>query len=392
MKFKQIIKQIMIFFGLKRILSIYVSSRHKDIIYNVNNSNEGKRCLFLYITDPFCTKKVSAKHQNQWQAIEIARIIGSRGYIVDVANFQAKSLKLKNKYDLVVGLIPRGIDVYTKNMNPGCKQIAYLTSMNLEITSLNEEERIEECFQRRGVKLKPRRNAGVIERRIEEFDGVWYIGNEYNFKSYDCFKMPPAFRIKNTGYIFPWADYRIERDPRSFMYFGSAGQVHKGLDLLLELFSREIKDCRLYVCGSFASEKDFEQEYYEELYNTSNIIPIGFINIESPQYVDLSKKCAYSILPSCAESCAGSVLTNMSAGIIPIVSRECGFDDDEVITLPDCQKNTIKEFILRYSEKDSEWIKEHSRHSIQMVKERYSNFAFIDSVENAIDGVLNKKS
>ena len=82
----------------------------------------------------------------------------------------------------------------------------------------------------------------------------------------------------------------------------------------------------------------------------------------------------------------------MSAGIIPIVSRECGFDDDEVITLPDCQKNTIKEFILRYSEKDSEWIKEHSRHSIQMVKERYSNFAFIDSVENAIDGVLNKKS
>ena len=360
----------------------------EEVIENVNHDNYEKRCLFLYITQPFQTDGVNKSHQNFLQAREMARIIGSRGYVVDAVHYQKKYVTLHHNYDLVIGLIPRGIDVYTKHMNPGCKQIAYLTSMNLSVTSGNEEKRIEECYQRRGVRLKPRRFAGYIEQRIEQFDGTWYIGNEYNFQSYSHFKMPPSFRIRNTGYVFPWADPNIERDPHCFMYFGSAGQVHKGLDLLLELFAEEIKDCTLYVCGSFAREEDFAKEYHKELYETSNIVPIGHVNIETSQYEELSRKCAYSIMPSCAEACAGSVLTNMSAGIIPIVSKECGYEEDEAINLPDCKKETIKSYIVEYSKKKQDWLKEQSRKSIQIVKERYSNSAFTKSVEEALDGVL----
>lgn len=363
----------------------------KEVINNVNNSNADKRCLLIYIIQPF-QKEVDKSHQNFWQVKEMARIIGNKSYIVDVAYYQYKYVSLHHKYDLVVGLIPRGIDIYTKHMNSGCKQIAYLTSMNLSVTSGNEEKRIEECFQRRGVRLKPRRFAGYIEQRIEQFDGVWYIGNEFNFQSYSHFKMPPSFRIRNTGYVFPWADPNIVRDPHCFMYFGSAGQVHKGLDLLLELFAEEIKDCTLYVCGSFAREEDFVKEYHKELYETSNIIPIGHVNIETPQYEELSKICAYSIMPSCAEGSAGSVLTNMSAGIIPLVSKECGFEEEEVITLPDCKKETIKSYIVEYSKKNQEWLKVYSLKSIQIVKEYYGNSAFTKSVEEALDGVLGGKT
>ncbi len=368
---------------LKRIKGI-------EVVCNVNHTKSAKRCLLVYITTPFYAKERNCSHQNQWQVIELARIIGSHGFIVDVVNFNNKYARLKHSYDLVVGLIPRGIDIYTKHMNPGCKQVAYLTSMNLAVTSGNEKKRLEECYQRRGVKLKPQRFAGYIETRIEQFDAVWYIGNEYNFKSYDCFKMPPAYRIKNTGYFFPWADPDADRDPHCFMYFGSAGQVHKGLDLLLELFSEEIKNCTLYVCGNFASEEDFAKEYHKELYETRNIVPVGRVNIETPQYEELSKICAYSILPSCSEGCAGSVLTNMSAGIIPIVSRECGFEEDEVISLPDCKKETIKKFILEYCKKDSDWIKKQSRYSIQIVRERYSNRNFTESVEQALSKTLEE--
>lgn len=388
MNFKQIIKPLLIFFGVKRILAYYNGIKHKDIVYNVNHTRNCKRCLFLYITEPFCTNKISEKHQNQWQAVEFARIIGSKGFIVDVANFQSKSLILKYNYDLVIGLIPRGIDVYTKHMNPGCKQVAYLTSMNLEVTSGNEEKRIEECYLRRGVRLRPRRAAGFIEKRIEEFDAAFYFGNDYNFHSYDCFKMPPAYCIKNTGYLFPWANPDVERDSHCFMFFGSWGQVHKGLDLLLELFAEEIQDCTLFVCGGFDKEEDFTKEYHRELYETKNIVPVGFVSIDSSKYRELSNKCAYTILPSCAEGCAGSVLANMSAGIIPIVSRECGFGDDEVILLSDCRKATIKEYILKYCHKDSDWIRSQSNHSIQIVRERYLNRNYTESVEKAINGVL----
>ena len=359
-----------------------------EVLYNVNKSDSEKRCLLIYITAPFLTRKLNKCHQNQLQAIELARIIGKSGYVVDVVNFNNKYARLKHNYDLIVGLIPRGIDIYTKHMNPGCKQVAYLTSMNLSVTSENENKRIEECYNRRGVKLKARRFAGVIEKRIEQFDAVWYFGNSYNFHSYDCFKMPPSYRIINTGYVFPWANSNVPRNSRCFMFFGSAGQVHKGLDLLLELFSEEIKDCTLYVCGNFASEKDFAKEYYKELYKTPNIVPVGRVNIETTQYEELSKICAYSILPSCAEGCAGSVLTNMSAGIIPIVSRECGFEEDEVINLTDCKKKTIKKYIIEYSKKDSEWIKAQSFHSIKIVHERYMDKNFAESVEQALKKTL----
>ena len=233
--------------------------------------------------------------------------------------------------------------------------------------------------------------SAEIEKRIEQFDATWYIGNEYNFQSYSDFKMPPSFRIRNTGYVFPWANSNIERDPHSFMYFGSAGQVHKGLDLLLELFAEEIKDCTLYVCGGFALEEDFVQEYHKELYETSNIVPVGFVSIQSAKYEELSKKCAFSIMPSCVEACAGSVLTNMSAGIIPIVSKECGFEDDEVINLPDCKKSTIYNYIIEYYKKGSEWRKAKSKQCIDIVNERYSESAFTKSVEDALNGVLGGK-
>ena len=357
---KEAIKRFLDRIGLNTDLLSHYKRRIKgidEVVENVNNESHQKRALLIYITAPFTTNEIQKSHQNFLQTKEMARIIGTRGYIVDAVHFQMKYVTLKHNYDLVVGLIPRGIDIYSKHMNPGCKQIAYLTSMNLAITSGNEEKRLEECYQRRGVRLKPRRFAGYIEKRIEQFDGTWYIGNEYNFQSYSAFKMPPSFRIKNTGYIFPWADPNIERNPHNFLYFGSAGQVHKGLDLLLELFSTEIKDCTLYVCGSFAREEDFAKEYHKELYETSNIVPVGHVNIDTAQYEELASKCAFSIMPSCAEACAGSVLTNMSAGIIPIVSKECGYEEDEVNNLPDCKKETIYSYITEYSKKDQVWLK-----------------------------------
>ena len=167
MNLKNILRPIYNF--LKRIIH-FRTIEYSPIVYNVNKikNTNNKRCLILYITHPFIEKEISVSHQNHWQAIEMARIIGKHNYIVDVADYQNSSIKLDYSYDLVIGLIPRGFNIYATHMNPGCKQIAYLTSMNLAVTSANELKRIEECYQRRGVKLKPRRFAGYIEKSIEQ--------------------------------------------------------------------------------------------------------------------------------------------------------------------------------------------------------------------------------
>lgn len=360
----------------------------KDIFHNVNGSGAARRCLLVYITHPFRSTADPETHQNIWQAREMARIIGQHGYTVDVVDYYNRYTRLKHSYDLVIGLIPRGIDIYSRHLNPGCIRVAYLTSMNLKFTSDAEEKRIAELKQRRGASLQPRRFSGYISKEIESFDAAWYIGNQYNYHSYDCFQMPPVHFIKNSGYVFPWAESVTGRDPRKFVFLGSAGQVHKGLDLLLELFSEKLTDCTLYVCGCYLEEEDFCEEYQKELFHTPNIVPMGFVDIKSEKYRTLASECSYMLLPSCAEGCAGSVLTAMSAGLIPIVSRECGFEDDEVLSLPDCSKDTIERYIREYAEKDQEWIESESLKAIRTVRERYSKESFSQSVENALKATL----
>ena len=193
--------------------------------------------------------------------------------------------------------------------------------------------------------------------------------------------------IKNTGYDFNFCNER--RKANNFMFLGSAGQVHKGLDLLLEVFAEKCKNCNLYVCSSFENESDFCKAYKYELYNTSNIHPIGFVDIKSDKFKEIAEKCAYMIMPSCSEANAGSVLTAMSAGIIPIVSRECGFEDDEVIHLKDCSKECLEDSIKFYASKDDEWIKSESEKAVKIVKERYSEECFIEFICNGLENVIS---
>ena len=85
--------------------------------YNVNKKNEAtKRCLLIYITKPFIEENYSAEHQNLWQATEIVRILGTQGFTVDVADFNYKKSP-RYQYDLVLGLIPRGIDIYSSHIS-----------------------------------------------------------------------------------------------------------------------------------------------------------------------------------------------------------------------------------------------------------------------------------
>ena len=141
----------------------------------------------------------------------------------------------------------------------------------------------------------------------------------------------------------------------------------------------------------FLSEGAFCKAYEKELFNSLNIHPIGFVDIMSEQFRELAEQCSFALLPSCSEARAGAVLTAMSAGIIPIVSRECGFEDDEVIQLRDCELNTIEAAIRYYGEKDITWIEKESYRVRQIVKDRYSGESFIQSVRDALQNVLGKR-
>lgn len=391
---KQLKKNILRWSGINptQLRKRYLRFRGRTIAYNVNKTQYERRCLIQYLVSPFLGNDEARKnsHQNQWQVVVLAEELGKFGYNVDVRDVDESS-GLKTNYDLVLDIHPGLNDTYKAHMNEGCCRIAYLTGMNPRVANKNEQIRMSALRNRRGVLLPPERACELVSQEIETFDAFLFIGNAYNLKSFDEFCLPPVYFIKNTGYTFPFPIKFRNKDTRKFLFFASSGQVHKGLDLLLEIFGQKDFPFELYICSSFQSEKEFCEVYKSELFHTSNIHSVGFIDIMGEQFCEISEKCSFTILPSCSEGVAGSVLTAMSAGIIPIVSRECGFEDDEVIQLRDCDMETIEEAIRYYGEKDSEWIEQESIRVRQIVKDRYSRESFVQSVRAALQDVLGKK-
>jgi len=360
------------------------------ICENVNGTDHGKRVLLLYLVAPFRTGIEGRIHQNFPQILEIAKALGEFRYDVDVINYFDRSVRLRKKYDLVVDIHPGLNPVYRGAMSPSCVRIAYLTGSNPTFTNRAERERLEALWRRRSVRLKPRRYAKPFRKEeIESFDAVLLIANGHNFRTYDEFSLKNAYLIPNTGYGFlGWDDFS-KKSMSDFLFLASLGQVHKGLDLLLEVFSGN-PEIRLHVCSPFRHERDFCRAYKKELFRSGNIFPVGFLDISGERFREIADRCSYLVMPSCAEGISGSVLTAMSAGLIPIVSRECGFEEDEVHTLNSHDLRDIEENLLSFSRRSREWVEMEGRRVMRLASGKYGPDRFAAAIRAAFGAVLGR--
>lgn len=368
----------------------YLKSRlvGEGLVANVNRTSHARNCLLLYITEPFRENAAPNVHQNRWQVRKLAEIVGEFGYNVDVVNFNERKARLTKSYDLVIDLHPRADSLYRHHLAPGARKIAYITGSNPAFSNQAEKARLEAVRQRRGVTLKPRRQAAPFEPAVlESFDSVFFIGSDFNLGTYAPMRFQRVAFIRNTGYDSLAPDEAPERDARSIMFLASSGQVHKGLDLLLEVCAAD-PDLTLYVCSRFEAERDFVEAYRHELYDLPNVRPVGFLDVMGAEFRALTARCSYVVLPSCSEANAGSVLTGMSAGLIPLVSRECGFSADEVHYFPDCRMETLARTLREFGDRPASWREAESRRAMATVRDRYSPEAYEASVRAGLEEVL----
>ena len=78
----------------------------------------------------------------------------------------------------------------------------------------------------------------------------------------------------------------------------------------------------------------------------------------------------------------------MSAGLIPICSKICGYDDGEVITLKDCRIDTIKKAIIEASKMNIDEIKKMSASSVELINKKYNMNIFKKEMSRAIEDIL----
>lgn len=365
-----------------RIKKYIISHR---LISNVFHTKFTQNALLVYVTTPF-TDGISRSHQNQWSVYKLAQILHEMGYNVDAVDFKTVRTKYKKIYDLVIDISPSPKPLYQEALGKDCIRIAYLTGSNPSWANIRENERIKAVNESRQSGIVPRRQADLIDNEIQNYSAVLFIGNTYNLKTYSEFDLPPVYLVNNYG-----LEFKIDRkkfNPKSYCYIASTGQVHKGLHLLLEIFSTTCTDCELFIFSDLKKERDFCETYRYELTECENIHVVGFLDVTSDKFLSLIRHCTFMILPSCSEGQSGSVCTAMGVGLIPIVSRECGFEDNEVEILADCTLRTITNAVIHYSQKKQQWLTERSERSYYLIQTKYNQEIQTKQTRNAIKNII----
>ena len=376
-----------------KLKGILKPSKDYPVIYDVNSvdqSNLNKRALLIYVVKPFLLEDNPLEllsHQNLKQCRQIAAILGEFGYIVDAVDIRNKKFRPSRDYDLVI--CNRVVDISLKKE---AIRIYLATTLYHTLHNRNLRRRHELLYKRRKCRVGLRRVYSEAMPYLTKSDAIIGFGNEFIMSTWkETFKGPVYpfnnYGFKETKFLFDSKDFSSAR--KNFLFFASRSQVQKGLDLLLEIFPK-YPDLHLYICSEFEKEKDFCACYHQELYETPNIHPMGWVTVNSPEYDELVEKCAYVIHPTCSEGQPGSVVQCMYSGLIPLVTREAGIDTEDFgITFSDDSLEEIERVVVEVSERPESWYREHSIKTRKVCEDKYSEEAFMNRWRAILDEILN---
>ena len=134
------------------------------------------------------------------------------------------------------------------SINEDCVKILHIDTAHWLFHNTAEHQRLLALQQRRKLTLPTRRSLKP-NSAIECADYATILGNEFTISTYQ-YANKPLYRVPISAPVeYPWPeDKDFDASRRHFLWFGSVGFVHKGLDLVLEAFA-EMPDYQLTVCG-----------------------------------------------------------------------------------------------------------------------------------------------
>jgi hypothetical protein len=259
-------------------------------------------------------------HTNVWESFKIAETWRAEGFAVDIIDHaNAAFIPLKD-YTVFVD-IKSNMERLTPLLPKKCIKVLHITGAHWSYQNKAEKDRIDELNKRKGILLAPRRLQDP-NRAIETADCATILGNKFTQETYK-FSNKKLYPIPiSTNIQYQWfGSKKYDNCHKNYLWFGNGGLVHKGLDLVLDSFV-QLPDYQLSVCGPITNEKDFENLYYDELYNTPNIRTYDWVDVRSRLFRNILYNSIGLVYPSCSEGGGGSVITCMHAGIIPIISYE----------------------------------------------------------------------
>ena len=380
--------------GIKKsIAKLLKAVKHKKV-NNFFKKNFKKKVLLSYITAPF--RHHSFSHTNYYEAYTAAEIFDELGYLVDVVDYDYK-LKNVECYDIIYGFGESVEFFYKKNFSNKTKIILYNTGMHQFTQNVNTLKRIKDVQIRKQKWLidSARLTDHAWFRQLVLCDAVITLGNKVSKKSFfnhyngSLYAInAPFYKTKNHFEILKMKDPLAKT---SFIWFGSSGLIHKGLDLCLDFFKLN-PHLTLHVCGNIQNEREFINFYREELYHTENIINHGFIDIESSKFEKILKSSFFAIFPTCSEGGSPSLLSLVGNGaLIPVMTKEATVDIPKAFIIKELNNLGINKAIQDTQEISLENLKKYALENANFVVENNSTARYKRELKLIISEIILNK-
>ncbi len=363
--------------------------------------------LLSYRIQPFVTRRNGSVpltdparyHSSYWECEQMAKTLLDLGFAVDVIDWQNREFVPRKPYSVVLD-VRHNLSRLAPLLPKECIKIYHADSAHVLSLNAAETQRLLSLQKRRGVTLPLVRWEHPYQG-VEHADYVTYFGNEYTRGTY-AFAGKPMFPVPvTTTSLHPWPEQKDFTSCRkNFLWFGSAGLVHKGLDLVLEVFS-QLPEYDLTVCGpiradrgvrladSFYQDKAFELAYHNELYNTPNIHTIGWVEVNSPEFRSIVNSCIAVVLPSSSEGQNGGVISCLHSALIPIVSFETGVDvDDFGFVLRTSSIEEIKKAVCHIANLPADRLTYMARNAWAHARANHTRESFAKRFRGAIEAIL----
>jgi hypothetical protein len=291
-------------------------------------------------------------HSVFWESNEIIFIFRTLGFTVDVIDWGDTTFITQEHYDVVFD-IHTNLQRFAPFLGPSTKKIQHLTGSSPQYQRLAELRRVDALEKRTGMLYSPKRidkDLDLAERSYKLADICSLLGNYRTLNTYPKEYQSKIHLVPVSGSRLSYRKKHVSEyvpPEREFMWFYGSGAVHKGLDLVLEVFKKYAK-LHLHVVGNVASERDFVQIYRKELFETANITYHGHLMPSSERFQTIANRVVANIAPSCSEGISPASVTCMQIGFFPIISVDNGITlpNGAGVSLFECTHTEIEERIL----------------------------------------------
>ena len=363
------------------------------VIQNINftATRTQKKAVVSYLTFSY-TADWGNQNIGRTQPLEIlsiVKVLSDLDYAIDIVycnDLKALPIIASKKYDLIFGF---GEVFYQLTLkHPNAISIIYMTEHHPDFADREEKKRIAYFYERHKRKARIVRSGNFYKSHY--FHQLYsYVITLSEVEPYlEEYKTPFTLYptgVVNDNFVFRQKNHSVTK--KHFLWLGSYGAVHKGLDLLLDVFEKR-DDIVLHIAG--LSEED---EKLLRPKKRANVINHGYLNIKTEAFLEVVEKCSFNILPSCSEALSTAITTGMLHGLIPIVMKDTGFNrlKENAIFLEDFKVHYLDEKMTEISSRSSEQLANYSKRVFNYARENFSNAAFEKNFEKIMNSIIRNE-